>query len=95
MASDVHLDADSEAFIEEQMKTGQFDTPDDVVREALRDMKLRAEKLAALRAHVDQGAREADAGIFVEDFSFEKLIEETEAEENACIQDFANGRTGS
>lgn len=83
MASDVHLDADSEAFIEEQMKTGQFDTPDDVVREALRDMKLRAEKLAALRAHVDQGAREADAGIFVEDFSIDRFLEEMDAEFDA------------
>jgi antitoxin ParD1/3/4 len=43
-------------------------------------MEVREAKLEALRAHLDEGARQADAGEFVDDFSVERLIEELDAE---------------
>ncbi len=69
-----------EAFIKKQIANGRYGSASEVVRDALRDMEVREAKLEALRAHLDEGARQADAGEFVDDFSVEKLIEELDAE---------------
>jgi antitoxin ParD1/3/4 len=95
MASSVHLDTDLEAFVAEQVRNGQYDNADDVVRDALRNMKIRVEKLKVLKAHLAEGARESELGLHVENFSFEQLIDDAEAEENARIPDYADGRSRS
>ena len=69
-----------ESFIKRQIANGRYGSASEVVRDALRDMEIREAKLEALRAHLDEGARQADAGEFVDDFSVEKLIEELDAE---------------
>lgn len=69
-----------ETFIKKQIANGRYGSASEVVRDALRDMEIREAKLEALRAHLDEGARQADAGEFVDDFSVEKLIEELDAE---------------
>ena len=69
-----------ESFIKKQIANGRYGSASEVVRDALRDMEVRESKLAALRAHLDEGARQANAGEFVDDFSVEKLIEELDAE---------------
>lgn len=71
-----------ESFIRKQIANGRYGSASEVVRDALRDMEIREAKLEALRAHLDEGARQADAGEFVDDFSVEKLIEELDAEED-------------
>lgn len=69
-----------ESFIKKQVADGRYGSASEVVRDALRDMEIRETKLDALRAHLEEGARQADAGEFVDDFSVEKLIEELDAE---------------
>lgn len=67
-------------FIKKQIGTGRYGSASEVVRDALREMEIRETKLAALRTHLSEGARQADAGLFVDNFSIEKLIEELDDE---------------
>ena len=69
-----------EDFIRRQVAKGRYGSASEVVRDALRDMETREAKLEALRAHLSEGIRQADAGEFVDDFSVEELIEELDAE---------------
>ena len=71
-----------ETFIRQQISSGRYGSASEVVRDALRDLEMKEQKLAALRAHLDEGAKQAAAGEFVENFSFEKLLEETDTEES-------------
>jgi antitoxin ParD1/3/4 len=82
-----------EAFIKKQIANGRYGSASEVVRDALRDMEVREAKLEALRAHLDEGARESELGIYVEDFSFEKLIEDLDAEIDDEVQDNVESRT--
>jgi antitoxin ParD1/3/4 len=75
-----------EDFIRKQIGTGRYGSASEVVRDALRDMEIRETKLQALRAHLDEGARQADAGQFADDFSIEGLIEELDAERSGRNQ---------
>jgi antitoxin ParD1/3/4 len=47
-----------------------------VVRDALRTLEERKQKIEALRAHLSQGAQQADQGQFIDNFSMDSLIEE-------------------
>jgi antitoxin ParD1/3/4 len=69
-----------ESFIRKQIDTGRYSSASEVVRDALRGLEDYEEKMGALRRHLDEGARQAEQGIFVEDFSFEKLIAELDEE---------------
>jgi antitoxin ParD1/3/4 len=69
-----------EKFIKERIAEGRYGSASEVVREALRTLEQRETKLAALRDHVMEGARQADAGEYVEDFSIEDLIEDMDKE---------------
>lgn len=51
-----------------------------MVRDALRTLEDRKSKLDALRAHLAEGARQADAGAFVEGYSANRLIADLDAE---------------
>ena len=51
-----------EKFIADQVATGRFSSTSEIIREALRLMETREEKLAALRAAVDAGIAELDRG---------------------------------
>jgi len=53
-------------FIKEQVAEGRYGSASEVVREALRHMEIERDKLAALRAHVQEGIRDADEGRFVD-----------------------------
>lgn len=61
-------------FIKAQVAEGRYGSATEVVREALRRMEEDVEKLKALRAHVDVGIRQAEAGQFVDDFSVENVV---------------------
>ncbi|MEM7767694.1 MAG: type II toxin-antitoxin system ParD family antitoxin [Pseudomonadota bacterium] len=64
-----------EAYIKAQVETGRYATASDVMRDALRLHEEQQEKLAALRAHLQESLDQADRGEFVEDFSMDNLIE--------------------
>lgn len=61
-------------FIKQQVATGRYGSASEVVREALRRMEDEAEKLSAVRQHLAEGRRQADAGEFVEGFSMRDVI---------------------
>lgn len=63
-----------DAFIRQQVIDGRYGSASEVVRDALRMLESERDKLAALRAHVDEGVRQADAGEFVDGFSIGDVI---------------------
>ena len=68
-----------ESFIEEQIKSGKFDTPEEVVNAGLARLRIdsifSAEDLADLRDEVQIGVDQADRGEFLE-FTAEEIINE-------------------
>ena len=64
-----------EKFIADQVATGRFSSTSEIIREALRLMETREEKLAALRAAVDAGIAELDQGEGL-NYSAEQLKDE-------------------
>jgi antitoxin ParD1/3/4 len=64
-----------ETFIKNEVASGRYGSASEVVRAALRSLEERKDKLEALRAHLSQGAQQAKAGEFVQDYSIERLIE--------------------
>jgi antitoxin ParD1/3/4 len=65
-----------EAFIKNEIASGRYGSASEVVRDALRTLEERKSKLDALRAHLAQGAIQADKGDVVENFSMDALIQE-------------------
>ena len=52
----INLDDESAAIVAEAMDTGQYEAPDQVVREALRTWRKAEGRVAALRAAIAEGA---------------------------------------
>ena len=69
-----------EVFIKNEISSGRYGSASEVVRAALRSMEERKSKLEALRVHLAQGAQQAIAGDFVEDFSMDTLITDLDSE---------------
>ncbi|NGO91138.1 type II toxin-antitoxin system ParD family antitoxin [Vreelandella stevensii] len=69
-----------EAFIKNEVSSGRYGSASEVVRDALRAMEERKSKLEALRTHLAQGAGQASAGEFVDDFSMDALISDLDNE---------------
>ena len=70
------LGAHWEAFIRNEIADGRYGSASEVVRDALRTLEERKQRLDLLRAHLAQGARQAKAGEFVDNFSMDGLIDE-------------------
>ena len=68
-----------EVFIRNEISSGRYGSASEVVRDALRAMEERKSKLDALRSHLVQGAEQARAGEFVDDFSMETLINDLDS----------------
>jgi antitoxin ParD1/3/4 len=68
-----------ETFIKNEVASGRYGSASDVVRAALRELELRETKLAALRAHLAEGAEAAERGEFVEMPSPEELVARAKA----------------
>ncbi|MGS2723739.1 type II toxin-antitoxin system ParD family antitoxin [Porticoccus sp. GXU_MW_L64] len=64
-----------ETFIKSEVSSGRYGSASEVVRDALRNLEERKTKLEALRAHLLEGARQADAGEYV-DQSLEGMLAE-------------------
>ncbi|NYS79298.1 MULTISPECIES: type II toxin-antitoxin system ParD family antitoxin [Halomonadaceae] len=69
-----------EVFIRNEVSSGRYGSASEVVRDALRAMEERKSKLEALRTHLAQGAEQARAGEFVDDFSMDSLINDLDRE---------------
>lgn len=67
------------AYLKEQVETGEYATVSDVIRDALRDHRVRQQKLDALRAHLDQGLSQLDRGETVELPTPKALVARAEA----------------
>lgn len=66
----ISLTAEQDAFIEEVVKSGEYQNASEAVRDALRALQQRrredALKLALLRKHIDAGVDALDRGVFTE-----------------------------
>jgi len=69
-----------EVFIKNEISSGRYGSASEVVRDALRTMEERKSKLEALRTHLSQGAQQAKAGEFIDDFSMDALINDLDNE---------------
>ncbi len=69
-----------ETFIKNEIASGRYGSASEVVRDALRGMEERKTKLEALRAHLAEGAAQAERGEFVDDFSIDGIIDELDNE---------------
>ena len=69
-----------EIFIRNEVASGRYGSASEVVRDALRAMEERKSKLEVLRTHLAQGAQQASAGEFVEEFSMDALINDLDSE---------------
>ena len=63
-----------EAFIQGEVASGRFASASEVVRAALRELEDKSKRLEALRAHLAEGADEAERGQFVTGFDIEAVI---------------------
>jgi antitoxin ParD1/3/4 len=54
-----------EAFIKKEVASGRYGSASEVIRDALRNMEDKKQKLDALRAHLAEGERQAEQGEFI------------------------------
>lgn len=69
-----------EAFVRNEVASGRYGSASEVIRDALRTLEERKARLAALRAHLAEGASEAARGSFVEDYDIASVIAVLDAE---------------
>ncbi len=69
-----------EVFIKNEVASGRYGSASEVVRDALRHMEDYNSRLAALRAHLAEGEAQALQGDFVEDYSLNNLLAESDRE---------------
>ena len=69
-----------EVYIKNEISSGRYGSASEVVRDALRAMEERKTKLEALRSHLAQGAEQARAGDFIDNFSMDSLISDLDNE---------------
>lgn len=62
----IHLDARAEAFVDEMVRSGAYPSPSDVIIHALDEMRRSDVELAALKAKIQEGLDELEAGFGIE-----------------------------
>ncbi|MBY8824288.1 type II toxin-antitoxin system ParD family antitoxin [Sphingomonas colocasiae] len=70
-----------ETFIRNEVGSGRYGSVSEVVRDALRALEEKKARLDALRAHLSEGATQARRGVFVEDYSADRVIAALDGEE--------------
>ena len=75
----VSLTPELEKLVKAEMKRGQYKSATEVVLEGLRLVRLRREKLAALRREIQVGIDEIERGEYREYTSVEELFDDIEA----------------
>jgi antitoxin ParD1/3/4 len=69
-----------EAYIKNEIASGRYGSASEVIRDALRAMEERKSKLDALRSHLAQGAEQARANEFIDNFTMDTLINDLDNE---------------
>ncbi|MEM9878327.1 MAG: type II toxin-antitoxin system ParD family antitoxin [Pseudomonadota bacterium] len=69
-----------EGFIKREIESGRYASASEVIRAALRELEDKSKSLEALRTHLAEGAQEAAAGIYVENWSVESVIADGETQ---------------
>lgn len=67
-----------ESFIRQEVDSGRYTSASEVVRAALRELEDKSRSLEALRAHLGEGAKEAAAGLQVDDWSIDDIMARAE-----------------
>ncbi|MEQ8955222.1 MAG: type II toxin-antitoxin system ParD family antitoxin [Pseudomonadales bacterium] len=70
------LGAHWEEFIRQEVTSGRYASASEVIRDALRGMESRKQKMAALKKHLAEGEEQALRGEFREEFSMDEFIRE-------------------
>lgn len=73
------LGAHWEEFIEREVASGRYASASDVMRAALRELEERNQRLAALRAHLADGAAQAARGEGIRNLASKDIIERAKA----------------
>jgi len=79
MNMNVSLTPALEKLVNDEMKSGQYKSANEVVREGLRLVRLRRQKLAALRREIQIGIDEIERGEYFEYDSVDELFDDIEA----------------
>ena len=74
-ATTVALGAHFDAFVQSCIRDGRYTNASEVIRAGLRRLEEDEQKIAALRAAIEEG----ETSGFVEDFDFESHLEELKA----------------
>ena len=75
----VLLSPELEELVNDEMKSGQYKSANEVVREGLRLVRLRRERIATLKTEIQIGIDDIERGEYVEYTSVEELFEDIEA----------------
>ena len=63
MASDVNLGKQLEDYIDELVKSGRYESRDDVLQQGVRLLQVQERRKAELDAALDRGLAQAEAGL--------------------------------
>jgi len=80
MSVNVSLTPELEKLVNDEMKSGRYKSPNEVVREGLRLVRLRRQKLAALRREIQIGIDEIERGDYVEYGSVDELFHDIQSD---------------
>lgn len=73
--------ADIESLVQQQLATGHFSSPDDVLRAALQQLQLQDEDVKAIQQSIDR-LDDSDEGVAVQD-AFQQLRQKYDLVDNA------------
>lgn len=79
-AMNVSLTPELEKMVNEEVKSGRYKSASEVVRDGLRLIQIRKQKLAALKRELAVGIEQLDRGEFYEYSSVKEMVEDIKAE---------------
>ena len=80
MSMNIPLTPELERLVNDEINTGDYKSASEVVREGLRLVRLRREKLAALKGELQIGIDDIESGRHCEYSSVEEVFDDIEAE---------------